>query len=106
LPRRRSCAREKVPAAVGLAWYRRQDYPRILQVMEDADKLFATYDHWQKSAERTERELKRAGHIVVRAVIDPDEFVVWCRMQGLNVDAKARTRWANEAAVRRLRGSH
>ena len=24
------------PATVGIAWYRREDYPRILEIMEDA----------------------------------------------------------------------
>jgi hypothetical protein len=94
------------PAAFGLAWYRREDYSRVLQIMDDVDKLFPTFDQWQKSAERTERELKSAGHIVVRAIIDPDEFVRWCREHGLNVDAQARTSWANEAALRQFRGSH
>ena len=41
---------------------------------------------------------------MVRAHLDPDEFVAWCAGHGMNVDAKARTRWASEVAYRELSG--
>lgn len=76
--------------AVGLPWYLRQDYPRILDIMEDAENLPATWFEWNKKAERHQRDAERQGHIVIRAVIDPDDFPDWCRTRGLNVDAEAR----------------
>jgi hypothetical protein len=88
---------------VGIAWYSRQNYRRILEVMEDAGKLHRTYDQWLKSAEASERQLKRAGHTVVRAMIEPDEFLAWCRARGLKVDAKARTQWGSEFVNRQLK---
>ncbi len=84
--------------AVGIAWYSRQDYRRALEIMEDADQLPRTFDQWLKRAEATERQIKRAGHVVVRAMIKPEEFAAWCRAKGLNTDAKARTEWASEFA--------
>ncbi len=95
-----------VPSAIGMSWYCREAYSRILEVMEDADRLPRTYDQWLKSAEAGVSKLQRAGHIVVRAVIDPDQFVAWCLARSLKVDAQARMRWANEAAFRELKGSH
>jgi len=95
-----------VPSAIGMSWYSRESYSRILEVMEDANKLPRTYDQWLKSAETGESKLQRAGHIVIRAIIDPDEFVAWCSARGLKVNAKARTQWASEAAFRALKGSH
>ena len=92
--------------AVGIPWYYRQEYRRILDIMEDADKLPATYDRWIKSAETVERDLKSKGHIVVRAIINPDEFAAWCRSRGLNINANARMQWGNEAAMRHVKGSH
>jgi len=92
--------------AVGMAWYCRQDYRRVLEIMEDADKLPATYDKWLKNAEAGERELKRRGHIVVRAIINPNEFIAWCWTRNLNIDAQARIQWGNEVALRQVKGSH
>lgn len=83
---------------VGIPWYFRQDYARILEIMEDAHLLPATYDRWLKRAEEVEGNFRRQGHVVVRAIIDPSKFSIWCEANSLNVDANARTRWANEVA--------
>ena len=85
-------------SAVGIAWYRESDYPRILQIMEDADLLHATFLEWQKAAEQAERMSERNGTPIIRAIIDPQEFPAWCRARGLNVDAGARMAFANEFA--------
>lgn len=92
--------------AVGIAWYSRQNYRRVLEVMEDADNLPGNFDQWLKRAEATERQFKRSGHIVVRAIIEPDEFAAWCRSRGLNIDAKARTEWGNEFVYRKVKDTH
>lgn len=92
--------------AIGIAWYSREDYPRVLDVMDDADKLPRTYDRWRELAEAGEGREKAAGHIVVRAVIEPEEFVAWCRARGLNVDSKARTLFASEVAARGVKQTH
>ncbi|MAM95707.1 hypothetical protein [Parvibaculum sp.] len=92
--------------AAGMAWYTRQDYPRILEIMEDAEKLPPTYFAWSKAAERGKRDLERKGHIVITAIIDPDEFPVWCRARGLNIDAKARIQFANETAYAAINKTH
>ncbi len=92
--------------AVGIAWYSRQDYRRALEIMEDADQLPGTFDQWLKRAEATEREIKRAGHVVVRAIIKPEEFAAWCRAKGLNIDTEARTEWASEFALQQANDTH
>jgi hypothetical protein len=90
---------------VGLAWYERQDYQRVLDIMEDAESLPATYDEWLVNAERIESDLQNRGHIVVRAMISSDEFVAWCDARGLKVNAQARMQWAKDVAYRQVKGS-
>ena len=85
-------------SVMGIGWYEREDYPRILEIMEDADKLPRTYDEFLKSAETGERNMTSKGHVVVRAIIKPDEFLAYCRRNGLKVDAQARMRFGSEAA--------
>ena len=92
--------------AVGIAWYSRQDYRRILEIMEDANNLPRTFDQWLTRAEATERKFKSSGHIVIRAIIEPEEFAAWCHARGLNVDAKARTKWGNECVYRQVKSTH
>jgi hypothetical protein len=85
----------------GLAWYEERDYPAILAMMEDADRLPATFARWREKAETAERELRRKGHTVVRAMISPDTFPAWCRSRGLKLNAEARIMFANAVAARR-----
>ena len=83
----------------GLAWYEESDYPRILQIMEDADRLPATYARWREKAENSERDLRGQRHEVVRAMISPDTFPAWCRSHGKKVDAQARILFASYVAA-------
>jgi hypothetical protein len=41
--------------AVGLCWFRKDDYPAILTIFEDADKFHSTLEEWLKNAERLEK---------------------------------------------------
>lgn len=82
--------------AMGIGWYTREDYPRILQVMDDGEKLPDTYDHWIKAAETGEKQFKQSGATVFRAYIYPDEFLTWCKSKSLRPNAEARMRWGNE----------
>ncbi|MDN5939067.1 MAG: hypothetical protein L0H83_10450 [Salinisphaera sp.] len=98
---------DSVPvAAVGIAWYRREHYSRLKRLFTDGHKLPSRYDKWLKLAQRTVTELEASGKIVVKAFIDPDEFPQWCRARSLNVDAEARTRYANSVAAQTYRNRH
>jgi hypothetical protein len=88
--------------ACGIAWYRRQDYRRTLEVMEDREKLPLTFDKWQSRAEHAERQLRAEGQLPIRVPIDPEEFVAWCAARGLNVDAEGRMAFVNDAVYRKV----
>lgn len=92
--------------ATGIPWYFRQDYPRILAIMDDADALPPRYDIWLKKAEAFERNIQRGGGIAVRAIVDPQQFPVWCAARGLNVGRHARNVFAREEALRIVGQTH
>ena len=94
------------PRAVGIPWYRREDYGRILDVMVDRHVLPDTFEEWRKKAGGLESHYRSQGVLTVRAVIDPGEFTAWCRARGLNVDAQGRMAFANEAAFARFGQTH
>lgn len=86
---------------VGIAWYRAQDYREILQIMVDGSSFPATYREWREEAELLERDLKRLGQEVVRAILDPEIFPLWCNSRGFQIDAKARREFTDEVARQR-----
>ena len=89
--------------AIGFSWYEREDYPRILAIMEDSYLLARTYDEFLQAAEDGERALQAKGMLVIRAIIKPDEFSAWCRENHLQLESKARVRFANDAAAAEVR---
>ena len=91
------------PIEVGLVWYRREDYPRVLQIMLDAEDLQESWNEWRRDARRVERELRRQGVPTSRVVLDPDTFLNWCAVRGLEPIASSRSAWASETARARTR---
>ena len=88
---------EKHPVTA-LPWYDRRDYPVLLKLFSDPDKLPATYDAWLDRAERVERQFRRASFAVARIWIRPVSFAAWCKDRNVSLDQAARLRFANEAA--------
>ena len=86
------------PPVIALPWYDRRDYPVLLKLFSDPDKLPATYDAWLDRAERVERQFKRAGFAVARIWIRPVAFAAWCKERNVSPDQRARLTFANEAA--------
>ncbi len=86
------------PPVTALPWYTRRDYPALLKLFRDADKLPATYNAWLVRAEQVERQFRRAGFGVARIWIRPVPFAAWCRERNVSPDQAARLIFANEAA--------
>lgn len=93
-------------SAVGIPWYRREDYPRILRIMRDRKVLPPTYDAWLVKAKQVVEDYKRKGSVTFEAYIDPDTFPDWCRSRGLHVDAGARMEYANLVAMQRYQSGN
>lgn len=82
----------------GMVWYHLEDYSAILRIMADGSKLPRTFTEWRLKAEAGEKKLTREGHTIVRAYINPETFPNWCRARNLDIDAHARTLFANMVA--------
>jgi hypothetical protein len=86
------------PPVSALPWYARRDYPALLELFSDPDKLPATYDAWLERAEGVERQFTRAGFGVARIWVRPAPFAAWCKERNVSPDQAARLTFVNEAA--------
>jgi hypothetical protein len=77
-------------ASVGIPWYRKRDYERILSIMTDQAQLPRTYESWRSRAESLENRLRGSGRQSVRTLIDPKTFARWCASNRLKANAYAR----------------
>lgn len=75
---------------IGLAWFRKEDYPALRRIFEDGHKMPTTWKEWLEGAEEMEERAKAQGVIVERVYFDPDTFPAWCAAQGVPVDRQGR----------------
>jgi len=78
----------------GIAWYRPDQWQRLLEVSTDAADLEDSYDEWFELAEERMRELGEAGARAERVQIDVEGLALWCDAEECLVDAAGRARYA------------
>jgi hypothetical protein len=82
----------------GISWYTAENYAAAREIMADKHVLAPIYEDWRKKAEASVQKWEASGFRVVRVYIKAEEFRAWCLARDLDIDAKARIRFANEAA--------
>jgi hypothetical protein len=82
---------------LALPWYARSDYPVLLRLFSDPNKLPTTYDAWLERAEGVERAFQSAGFDIARIWIRPIPFAAWCEERNVSPDQVARLTFVNEA---------
>ena len=89
----------------GIAWYRREQWGRLREISQDADRLELTYDEWLESATRELRELRRSGLAIEKVNVDTEDLLGWCKANGLRVNGRSRANYVAEK-VRLAREAH
>lgn len=91
---------------VGVPWFRKEDYPKLLLLLPDASYLPRTYEEWMVEASSFCESLNRDGVGTIKIVIDLDNFPFWCARQNKKLDVSARRDFAHEMATREFRQSN
>jgi len=60
------------------AWFRREDYPGVLALLVDGERMIPTYAEWLLEARRMERRAAEAGRRLARIYIRTKDFAAWC----------------------------
>jgi len=76
------------------AWFRREDYQRIRQIMDDADKFPTDFDAWEERAKGQVEEATRQGLTITPVILDPDEFLAYCEEKKIPPGSMARSTFA------------
>ena len=99
--RRKQKAKDTGATVMGVAWYRRDQWDRLLEISSDRAELEDTYDEWKAVAEENLGNLAKHGYKLRKVEIDIEELLIWCNSQNRAVDGDART----EFTVVKLRES-
>jgi len=71
-------------------WFRHEDYQRIRQIMDDRDKFPPEFDAWETRAKGQMEEAKRHGLVITPVILEPDEFLAFCKTENMTPRGEAR----------------
>jgi len=93
---KRNTKDSQLKQVLGVAWYRREQWNRLLEVSADRDELEENYDDWLQTAEGTLKKLKLAGTVLVKVDIDVNKLVAWCVVANRPLDGAARAEYVSK----------
>ena len=93
---------DKPPPPVGAYWIKEEDYPALLQLFDDGDKMPPSWKEWLRVAEEMEQGLEAYGHVVLRVYIDPSTFPDWCAAHSTSPGSAGRRKFVAAAVTRDL----
>ncbi|HJV90988.1 MAG TPA: hypothetical protein VJ623_11840, partial [Holophagaceae bacterium] len=73
--------------------------PRILEVMEDGQALPRTFEEWEGKALKALEKVKAAGLVAVKAHIEPEAFLAWCKAHSYRPNSEARQAFGGYVAA-------
>lgn len=81
---------------IGLAWYTRESWQRLVEVADDRETLHASFEDWKRQAVATALQLAGAGADYRKVYLDVDALVTWCRERGRPVNSAARAAYTSQ----------
>lgn len=82
--------------AIGVAWYRKEDWNELMEEFEDAGNMQDSWQEWRKAAEDGIERLHKAGRVGYPVILKAHEIREFCRSRDLPNTGNTRVRLVNE----------
>ncbi|GAB4346346.1 MAG: hypothetical protein Kow0089_23700 [Desulfobulbaceae bacterium] len=79
---------------LAVAWYKPEQWERLLEISEDRDKLEESYEEWLEHAEKMRKQIIDQGYLPKKFLVDTEELLQWCRERDLPVNGESRSHYA------------
>jgi hypothetical protein len=76
---RRRSIRVARDAVVGVAWFSRDEWLKLVDVVPDRSELDDTFEQWEQSAEGAAAMLRGRGIAIKKVMIEVEALMAWCR---------------------------
>lgn len=76
---------------IKLAYYRKEDWTRFLNMIDDRESMHETWDEWHKAFQKSKKYIIKQGFEVKNVIIDLDELAYYCLTRRIPNDGKARS---------------
>jgi hypothetical protein len=81
---------------VKIAYYRKEDWQRFTEMIDDRESMHDTWEDWHKAFLKAKKDLTSQGFEVTKVVIDLNELRHYCAMRGVKNDGSARSRFIQD----------
>jgi len=85
--------REVSEVQIGLAWFDREQWKRLTEVVSDRSTLDDTFEDWERGARDAVAQMRAEGHRVKEVPINVDQLMAWCRLRGVAPDSSSRAEY-------------
>ena len=73
---------------VNLAYYRKEDWGKLLESVDDRKSMHDTWRQWNKAYLKLKSKLTSEGFIVKDFIVDLDELIAYCALRGIKMMEK------------------
>jgi hypothetical protein len=80
---------------LSIAWYKPEQWQRLLGVSADLDQLEKTFGEWQIMAEKAFQNFAAQGVFPEKVVVDVENILAWCNERELPVNGESRSQYAS-----------
>jgi hypothetical protein len=88
--------KQKITNVVSIGFYRRDQWPRLLETVDDRQALEDTYDNWVLSFEKGLAMMRSSGVEPLRVDVDVKELLAWLKTQDMKNTGAARAEFIAE----------
>ena len=80
----------KKDSAIGVAWYKPEQWELFKKLSQDGDELENTFLEWIEFAQKKVQELRKKGIKVEKVKVDVKELLAWCNERSLPINGESR----------------
>jgi hypothetical protein len=81
---------------IGIAWFDREQWRRLADVVPDRSELDDTFEAWERSARKAIRNFERNGQTVGKVQVKIEELLAWCLVNGTTPNGESRAKYVSE----------
>ena len=88
--------KKDVEAVFGIGFYRKEEWPLLLETAEDRADLEDTYEEWEQNLKKSLKHMRTLGMKPLRVDIDMNELLAWCTAKGRETNGESRAEFITE----------
>lgn len=81
---------------IKLAYYRKKDWERFINTIDDRESMHDTWNDWHKAYLEAKRDLIKQGFKVKEVEVDINELIIYCKVRGIKNDGDARSQFVTD----------